>query len=242
MWGKAVSSTVGCSSSPSLPSPGSAAVSHPRWKWRQSAQCGIRGDRLSFSSAFACHLRKRSSGLSGDDTISLGTVPPCSGMYRYSGIQMDRGCLPPPPPPLAEPGLSPDCRASSGGAAPAKSSAPLLPRARIPAPARQHAAEGRGELRDSAIHPRAPGAAQGGGEAGGAALHNARQDGEPAPGRAAPQSSAALALPDANVPLWRRSARPCVLFGSVGTCGRASLSSSHTGCGADTAGVKILGL
>lgn len=100
-------------------------------KWRQSAQCGIRGDRLSFSSAFACHLRKRSSGLSGDDTISLGTVPPCSGMHRYSGIQIDPGCFPPPPPPAAEPGLTPDSRASSGGAPPAKSSAPRFPSARI---------------------------------------------------------------------------------------------------------------
>lgn len=77
------------------------------------------------------------------------------------------------------------------------------------------------------------------------ALHNAAEAGRGSPvgvrsrGIAA---AAALALPDANVPLWRRSGRPWVLFGSVGTCGRASLSSWHTGCWADNAGVKILGL
>lgn len=54
--------------------------------------------------------------------------------------------------------------------------------------------------------------------------------------------SAALTLPAANVPLWRRSGRPWVLFGSVGTCGRASLASLHTGCWVGNAGVKILGV
>lgn len=99
--------------------------------------------------------------------------------------------------------------------------------------------------------PSIPRGQQGGGAgtgSGGAALHNARQDGGAGPGhgqrrsRSAAALARSLALPDANVPLWRRSARPWLLFGSVGTCGRASLSSSHTGCGAETAGVKILGL
>lgn len=201
---------------------------------------GFEATDFPFPPRFACHLRKRSSGLSGDDTISLGTVPPCSGMYRYSGIQMDPGCLPPPPPAPPRRGCTPIAGHAPGGAAPVKTSAPS---ARISAPRARNGAAGLG-------HP-SPAVRQGGGAgtgSGGAALHNARQDGGAGPGhgqrrsRSAAALARSLALPDANVPLWRRSARPWLLFGSVGTCGRASLSSSHTGCGAETAGVKILGL
>lgn len=66
---------------------------------------GFKATDFPFPPRFACHLLKRSGGLSGDDTISLGTVPPPrSGLSRYSGIQMEPGCIPPPAQPAgAEP-------------------------------------------------------------------------------------------------------------------------------------------
>lgn len=61
---------------------------------------GFEATDFPFPPRFACHLRERSSGLSGDDTISLGTVRPCPPtprMCRYSRIQMEPGYLPPLP-------------------------------------------------------------------------------------------------------------------------------------------------
>lgn len=210
-----------------------------------------------FPPRFACHLRKRSSGLSGDDTISLGTVPPAPGCidtpeYRWILVVSHPHRHPRLAASPAEPGLNLSCRASSGGAASCPSKNQRSQSSQCanlgPSLSTTHA-ERLTDPRDFAIHlPSSLRAAQGGGAgrgSGGAAgaLHNARQDGGAGPGQGQRRSrSAALALPDANVPPWRRSGRPWVLFGSVGTCGRAFLSSSHTGCGADTAGVKILGL
>lgn len=95
---------------------------------------GFKATDFPFPPRFACHLLKRSGGLSGDDTISLGTVPPPrSGLSRYSGIQMEPGCIPPPaqpagaepPPPapsrgliLLQPSQSSQCRPSSSSRTP----------------------------------------------------------------------------------------------------------------------------
>lgn len=99
---KPTSCAVGCSSPhrhrcpPPLPS--SATVAQSLLEVEPGV--GFEVTDFPFPPRFACHLRARSSGLSGDDTISLGTVrprPPTPGMCRYSGIQMEPGYLPPPP-------------------------------------------------------------------------------------------------------------------------------------------------
>lgn len=88
---------------------------------------GFKATDFPFPPRFACHLLKRSGGLSGDDTISLGTVPPPrSGLSRYSGIQMEPGCIPPPAQPA---GAEPPPPASSKGPQPS----PALPVLPVPA-------------------------------------------------------------------------------------------------------------
>lgn len=207
---------------------------------------GFKATDFPFPPRFACHLLKRSGGLSGDDTISLGTVPPPrSGLSRYSGIQMEPGCIPPP----AQPAAEPPPPASSKGPQPS----PALPV--LPVPAKlilMHTPSPTG-LQDFSqpVSPpprelRVPRAGRGGTQKGaglGERCHGRYTTGGARWGPGHPCSrSAALALPAANVPLWRRSGRPWVLFGSVGTCGRASLASLHTGCWVGNAGVKILGV
>lgn len=208
---------------------------------------GFKATDFPFPPRFACHLLKRSGGLSGDDTISLGTVPPpapgCLDTPEY------RWSLAASHPQLNQPGLSPhrqhpprglnllqpsqssQCRPSSSSCTPHHQPGCRTSPSRCPPPPR--------ELR-------VPRAGRGGTQKGaglGERCHGRYTTGGARWGPGHPCSrSAALALPAANVPLWRRSGRPWVLFGSVGTCGRASLASLHTGCWVGNAGVKILGV
>lgn len=66
---------------------------------------GFKATDFPFPPRFACHLLKRSGGLSGDDTISLGTVPPpapgCLDTPEY------RWSLAASHPQLNQPGLNP---------------------------------------------------------------------------------------------------------------------------------------
>lgn len=158
---------------------------------------------------------------------------------------MEPGCIPPPaqpagaepPPPapsrgliLLQPSQSSQCRPSSSSRTPHHQPGCRTSPSRCPPPR---------ELR-------VPRAGRGGTQKGaglGERCHGRYTTGGARWGPGHPCSrSAALALPAANVPLWRRSGRPWVLFGSVGTCGRASLASLHTGCWVGNAGVKILGV
>lgn len=180
--------------------------------------------------------------------------PPLSGMYRYSEYRWSLAASHPRLAANAAGAEPPHCRASSKGCVlPSAPSAPMCRQSSAPRPPPPSTLP-QVLHRTSAIQP--PGnsvllkvgcggeahlcGAAGGGAAG-VTQRGRGRTGTPGQWHRCSRS-AALALPDANVPLWRRSARPWVLFGSVGTCGRASLSSLHTGCWVDNAGVKILGL